>query len=156
MKTSPYQILILRLIIGALFFSIGLSKIHAGWLGTDAHLVPQLETYRQTSTPAQLWYLDHVAVPYASLWARLISGGEIALGISLMLGLLSRLSSGIGIILLLNIYAANGSLFSLSLFATPWGAPLLGSLIIIFLSRAGRWVGIDNLLMKTNSRSILW
>ena len=82
--------------------------------------------------------------------------GELALGISLLLGLLIRLSTAMGIFMVLNLHAANGSLYSLHFFGNPWAALLLAGLLVTFLARAGRWVGVDALLAKSNSKGMLW
>jgi uncharacterized membrane protein YphA (DoxX/SURF4 family) len=156
MKPTPVHVFIVRIAIGALFFSIGFSKMNSGWLVSSDRLLPQLETFQQMAHGPQTWYLENIAIPYAGIWSKLISAGETAIGISLLLGLLTRLSSVTALLMLLNICAANGELFSLSFFGTPWGALLFAGLLMVFLARAGRWGGLDALLVPTNPKGFLW
>jgi hypothetical protein len=58
--------------------------------------------------------------------------------------------------MVLNLHAANGKLFSWDFFGSPWAALLLAGLITMFLSRAGRWAGIDAALAKVNGKSAFW
>ena len=61
MKTSPVQIFILRLAIGALFLSLGIGKIRSGWLNGPEELNQTLDNFRQHAGGIQLEYLDSVA-----------------------------------------------------------------------------------------------
>ena len=156
MKLSNIQILILRLAIAGLFVSIGVEKYHEGWLTTSEHLAGSLTAYHEHATGAQLVYLNRVALPYAGVWSKLIMGGEFLLGVSLLIGLLVRCSTALGIFMVVNLHAANGNLFTMSFFSSPWAAFLIAGLLVLFLSRAGRWAGIDAMLAKSNSKGILW
>ncbi len=156
MKVANIQILIIRLALAGLFLSLGWEKMHEGWLTSPQSLNEALATDRTHASGFQLQYLDVVAIPYAAVWSKLMVIGETALGISLLLGLLVRLSSLMAIIMVLNFYAANGSLYSLRFFGSPWSALLTGCLLVIFFARAGRWAGLDALLAKSNSKGILW
>jgi uncharacterized membrane protein YphA (DoxX/SURF4 family) len=144
------------LALGALFLSTGIEKYHEGWLSNPEPLHASLAGYEKTATGYHLTYLDQVALPYAFAWSKLICIGATALGASLLLGCFVRLLSFIGIILVLNLYAANGSLYSLKFFGTPWSVLIFTSLVILFLARAGRWGGIDALFAKSNSKGLLW
>ena len=156
MNSSPANNFILRLAIAGLFLSVGLEKINDGWLYNAEPLTTALNNYHEKASGAQLSYLDHVAIPYAGLWSKLMAVGETALGISLLLGLLVRLSTLIGIIMVISFHAANGTLYSINFFGSPWGALLLAGMLVMFLSRAGRWLGGDALLAKWNSNGALW
>ena len=156
MKLSNIQILILRLVIAGLFLSLGIEKINEGWLHNPEPLQKSLNNYHERATGAQLTYLDRVAIPYGAVWSKLMAIGETCVGALLLLGLLVRFSSLIGILMVFNFYAANGSLYSLNFFGSPWSGVLSAGLLILFLARAGRWAGIDALLAKMNPRGILW
>jgi uncharacterized membrane protein YphA (DoxX/SURF4 family) len=156
MKLLPIQILLLRLAIGALFLSSGIEKYHEGWLTNPEPLTTTLRGFHEHASVYQLEYLDHVALPFASLWSKLICGGELALGVSLLLGCLARTGALAGMLFVLSLYAANGSLFSLRFFASPWSALLFCTLLALFLARAGRWGGLDTFFARSNSRSFFW
>lgn len=156
MKLSNMQMLILRLAIAGLFLSIGIDKYREGWLTTSEHLAGSLNNYHQNAGNAQLTYLDQVALPYVGLWSKLIMVGELLLGASLLLGMLVRCSTALGIFMVLNFHAANGNLFTLNFFGSPWAALLIAGLLVLFLSRAGRWAGVDVLLATWNNKSFFW
>jgi uncharacterized membrane protein YphA (DoxX/SURF4 family) len=155
-KLTQIQILILRLAIGGLFLHLGLGKIHEGWLNSPESLASSLENYHQHAAGPQLYYLDHVAMPYARIWSTLMAIGETAVGVSFLLGLLTRLSSIAAIFMVLNFHAATGNLFSLNFFGSPWACFLLAGLLVVFLARGGRWAGLDALLAKSNSKGAFW
>lgn len=156
MKLSNVQILILRLVLAGLFLHLGIGKIDGGWLQSPEQLLGALNNFHQKATGVQLWYLDHIAIPYASVWSKLMAIGETAIGVSLLLGLLVRLSSAVGILMVLNFHAANGSLYSLNFFGSPWAALLIAGFAVSFLAGAGRWIGFDELLAKSSPHGILW
>ena len=156
MKLSYVQIFILRVAIAGLFLSLGINKYHEGWLTSPEQLAGSLNSFRQHASGAQLTYLDHVAIPYISIWSKLMTMGEFAVGVSMLLGLLVRLSSAVAIFMVINFHAATGNLFSLNFFGSPWAALLIAGLLAMFLSRAGRWIGIDTLLAKANAKGVLW
>ncbi len=156
MKLLNIQILLLRLVLGALFLSAGLEKYHEGWLTNSEPLHASLAAYEKNATGFNLTYLEEVALPYSGVWSKLMCAGELALGVSLLLGCLVRLSTFIGLLFVLNLYAANGSLYSLKFFGTPWSGLIFISLLILLLSRAGRWAGIDALFAKSNSKGLFW
>ena len=88
------------------------------------------------------WYqslLNAVVVPHVATFATLIVVGEIYVGIALVLGLTTRLATGVALLLLLNYMCAKG--------AAPWGPGIDQSdivlAIIILVSDAGRIFGID-------------
>jgi thiosulfate dehydrogenase [quinone] large subunit len=153
MKLSNIQILLLRLAIAALFLNLGLDKFREGWLTNTEPLTSSLNSFHQHAGGPQLTFLDNVAIPYARIWSVLIPIGEFAVGVSCLLGLLTRCSTIIGIIMVLNFHAATGNLFSWNFFGSPWAAFLLSGLLILFLARAGRWAGIDALLPP---KGLLW
>ena len=156
MKLSNIQVLLLRLVIAGLFLNAGMGKFQENWLTNSDHLLESLNNYHQRAAGAQLSYLDHVALPLASLWAKLITLGELCFAISLFLGLLVRLSSAVAIFMVINLHAANGTLFSWNFFGSPWAGLLVVGLLVLFLARAGRWAGLDALLATSNPSGKLW
>lgn len=154
MKPSNIQILILRLAIGVLFLNIAAEKYTAGWLTNAEPLRQSLVNYRQQAGGVRLFYLEHVALPYAGIWAKLMTVGEACVAISLIIGLLVRLASSVAMFMVLNFHAANGNLLGLDFFASPWAALLITGFLIMFLARAGRWAGVDALLPDT--KTMFW
>jgi uncharacterized membrane protein YphA (DoxX/SURF4 family) len=145
---------VLRICVGLFFVSMGLDKIE--WLHDAQPLIEDLNRFLRRSSGIQSWYLEHVAIPYAAVWARLIFLGETLIGISLLLGLLTQLSSGVGIFMVGNFHLANGRIPTPSFFQDAYAIVLLACLTVILLSRAGRCAGIDSLLARKVPKGILW
>jgi uncharacterized membrane protein YphA (DoxX/SURF4 family) len=156
MKLQNIQILMLRLALAGLFLHLGIGKIHEGWLQSSAPLMESLHNYQQHATGFHLTYVTNIAIPYAGIWSKMMAIGETAVGISLLLGFFVRVSSAIGIIMVLNFHAATGNLYSLDFFGTPWAALIIAGFLATLLAGAGRWLGIDYMLAKTKSKSLLW
>jgi thiosulfate dehydrogenase [quinone] large subunit len=156
MKLQNIQICILRLALGALLLHAGYDKWSSGWLQSSQELSENLASYHEHATGVQLRYLDTVAIPYAGVWSKLMTVGEAAVGISLLLGLLVRLGSLVGIFMVVNFHIANGNMFSVNVIGSPWAALLLAGLLVTLLAGAGRWFGIDAVLAKRSPTSFLW
>ena len=156
MKLSNIQVLLLRLAVGALFLTLAIDKYNEGWLTNSEPLRTSLLGYQQHAGEWQLKYLEQVAIPYAGVWSKLILIGEGCLAVSLLLGIVVRLTSAAGLFMLLNFYAANGSLFSWKFFSSPYGGLIFVSLWVFLLARAGRWAGLDSIFATTNAKAIWW
>jgi uncharacterized membrane protein YphA (DoxX/SURF4 family) len=156
MKLANIQVLLLRLAVGALFLTLVIDKYNEGWLTNSEPLRTSLTGYQQHAGEWQLKYLEQVAIPYAGVWSKLILIGEGCLALSLLLGMLVRFTSTAGLFMLLNFYAANGSLFSWKFFSSPYGGLLFASLWVFLLARAGRWAGIDSIFATSNAKAIWW
>ena len=156
MTVSNIQILLLRLTLGGLFLHLGIGKMSTGWLLAADNLLNSLNNLHQTASGLQLTYIDSVAIPHAPLWSTLIALGETAVGVSLLLGLLVRFSSLVGIFMLLNFHSVTGSLYSLNFFGSSSAALIIVSFLVLFLARGGRYVGLDVMLAKVKPRSLLW
>lgn len=156
MKASNVQILLLRLVMGVLFLQLGYTKIAGGWIQHPEPLEQSVRSLNEHASGIQLWYLQTVADPYVGIWSTLIAAGEMAYGISLFLGLLVRLSAALAIFMLINLHAATGDLFSINFFGSPSGAILVALSLVLFLSRAGRWIGIDAYLAQSDAKGVLW
>jgi uncharacterized membrane protein YphA (DoxX/SURF4 family) len=156
MNPSPVPIVILRLAVALFFLYLGYTKIQTGWLTNSERLQKSLSSFEQNAPTTSKWYIEHVGKPGVDLWSKLIPLGETALGISLFLGLLVRLSTFIGILTVLNYQLANGALLSVGILGNPSAILVIASLLVLFLAMAGRTFGIDALLAKGKPRSMLF
>jgi NADH dehydrogenase len=156
MKLTPAPILILRLAVAIFFLYSGYTKIENGWLTSSERLEKSLSSLEHNAPPASRWYIEHIGIPGVGLWTKLIPLGEAALGVSLLLGLLVRLSTFIGILTVLNFHLTNGTLLSVGFLGNPWAILVIASLLVLFLVRAGRSFGLDALIAKGKSKSFLY
>jgi uncharacterized membrane protein YphA (DoxX/SURF4 family) len=73
------------------------------------------------------WYLDRIALPGISIFARLVPLGEIASGLALIVGFYTPIFAFISFFMVLNFAVASGLIFSSSYLTNGYGLPVLGS-----------------------------
>jgi len=96
-------------------------------------------------------FLVNVVSPNAVGFADLVRFGELCVGISLVLGLLTRFGALVGVLLPLDYIAARGALGSASAWSSLDGAIALLSAISLVLP-TGRVAGIDGLVGRRAPR----
>ncbi len=152
---------VLRIVIGFWFAKGVITKLSIKLLGgflpvptasARWHAVmPKLLKGYATSTPLS-WYHDFVVgfvLPHAGLFAQLTAFGEAAVGLGLLLGLLTPVAATIGVLLVLNYGLA-------TLGAGPnnpgFHLVLLTGMLAVLGSGAGRVWGLDGWLMGRKRR----
>lgn len=132
-------------------------------------LVAAIPKFQQDFTPGLLGFIDHVAlerghpfyqefvqrvvIPNAPLFATLVSWGELLTGVSLILGLVTRVSAAVVLLLTLNYMFAKGAWFW-----TPSSndAAFIAISLALLLGAAGRTCGLDLFLARRWPRSPFW
>lgn len=130
-----------RIAVGIFFLSQGLTKLE--WLSSSEFLKTNLERFALNAHPVTLWYHHYIAQPGIEAWTRLIPTGEILLGVSLILGLLTRTSLIAALALVVNYHITNGKLFSTQFFSDPHALLLLASLLMLLKSNASAVFALD-------------
>ena len=124
---------ILRICIGIFFIFEGIGKIP--WLTDTSILRGQLAGWTQ-AVPAGSWshlYLERVATPYVSTFARLVPIGEITSGLSLVAGLWTPFFALVAFFMAMNFQFASGALFKYSILTSGYGLPVLGATLALAL-----------------------
>ena len=98
-------------------------------------------------------FLQSIVIPHATLFSHLIELAEIIAGVSLLLGLATRMGSMIAMFLFLNYMLSKGRLF--------WSpdsedAAVFLSALVCLLGAAGRVLGVDAYLARRWPRVPLW
>ena len=145
-QTYLWHIVILRLYIGYYLLQQGILKYLRGfpqsdWINRQIGDLNKVEIFS--------WYksfLINVVVPHRELFGYLVTSGEILIGLCLVLGLLTRLSSIVGIFMLLNYYFGPGMARGGASLAQQ--QTFIVVLVVLILSNAGRTLGLDGLLFK--------
>lgn len=137
---------LLRIAVGYHFFTVALPKVTGPFL--QGKILGD-ELAKTALKDPFAWHQSFIlgfVVPHAHVFSCLVGFGELAIGISLILGCLVRVSAAFGVFHNLNILLA---------IAIANGGPQLGlNRIFIFLqlvfvaSSAGRSLGLDGLLRK--------
>ena len=145
-KTYLWYVIPLRLWIGGYLLYQGIRKYlrdfpHDDWITKQIGDLSKVDLY-----PWYHSFLTNVVVPNKEIFGYLVMSGEILVGLCLVLGLLTRFSSIVGLFMLLNYYFGPGM---------ARGGAVLGqqqtfivALVVILLANPGRTVGVDGILFK--------
>jgi uncharacterized membrane protein YphA (DoxX/SURF4 family) len=122
-------LVVLRLALGVFMLFEGLGKLN--WLFESGPLLEQLRSWLPEAWAANRWYLLHIAIPWAAVFARLVALGETACGVALLAGAYTRLAAALGFLMVLNFHFASGALFQYRFLTNGYGLPVLGSLLAL-------------------------
>ena len=125
---------VLSLALGVFVFFMGLDKID--WLSNGSELAGRLREWREAASPFARWYLDTVALPGASVFARVVPLAELAAGTALILGLRIRLAAALVFLMVVNFHVAAGVMFRYDYLINAYGLPVLGGLLALALGGA--------------------
>ena len=132
--SSAAALRVLSLSMGVFFLFMGIDKI--AWLGDPGLLTTQLRGWHEAAPAPSRWYLDHVALPGAPVFARLVLAGELAVAIALLTGFKVRLAAVAGLFMVLNFHFAMGVLLRFNYLWNGYGPPVLGSLLALAIGGA--------------------
>ena len=122
---------ILRICLGVFFISEGIGKI--SWFTNTSLLANQLAGWAQ-AVPAGSWshlYLERVAMPYATIFARLVPLGEITSGVAMLTGFWTPFFALIAFFMALNFQFASGALFKYNALTSGYALPVLGATLAL-------------------------
>lgn len=146
-------LVILRLHLGVILLLTDLGKMTRS-APFSVEMLTYLQGYsmRVASGPYK-HFLDQVVIPHATFFSYLVMAGELIAGLSLLLGLGTRLGAAIAMFLFLNFMFSKGRLF--------WSpdsedAAVFFSALVCLLGAAGRVWGIDAYLARRWPRFFLW
>jgi thiosulfate dehydrogenase [quinone] large subunit len=158
-------IVLLRLVVGAWFLKAVWTKLTIGWLfGVFPYPAvsprflgfhPKRVAEFAAGNPVG-WYKDYLegtVLPNASLFATLQAYGEVAVGLGLLLGLLTGLAALAGLFLSLNFGLATQWM---SFGQQGFHAILVTSMLIFLGARAGRVWGLDGWILGRVGRARGW
>ena len=143
--TSLTWLALLRIMVGLMILTTWASNLTKGFYSPDGLLHFFTEVFPQTGNPLS-WYasfIDGVILPIRHIFAPFQLVAEFTLGLALLLGGFTRLFSLAGIFFLANTF--------LGTFGHDWPWAYLmpiGILAVVFLTQAGRAIGVDGLLHK--------
>ena len=117
---------IIRVSIGVFFIFEGLGKWR--WFADSSILANQLAGWQHAVAPGSTAaaYLERVAIPFVSIFARLVPLAELCSGIALVVGFWTPLFAGLAFLMALNFQFASGALFKYSFLTSGYGLPVLG------------------------------
>jgi thiosulfate dehydrogenase [quinone] large subunit len=99
-------------------------------------------------------FVEHVALPYHQAFGWMVAWGELLVGISLIVGALTRLSAFFGLVMLFSFMWAKGLAFWVG---SNYDALWILILATVMFTGAGRVLGVDRLLLRRyGNRWYLW
>lgn len=132
--SSSSGLVALRLCLGVFFLFEGIGKI--GWLTDASPLTTRLTGFLQNANAWNRAYLETVCIPGAAVFARLVLFGELATGVSFLLGAYSRLAAIAAFLMVLNIHFASGAIFQYGFLTNGYALPVLGGLLALAIGGA--------------------
>jgi thiosulfate dehydrogenase [quinone] large subunit len=144
-------LVILRVYLGIAFLVAALPKIQRDITPEFVGFLDQVALQR--GHPFYQQFVESVIQPNAGAFAVLISWGELLVGVTLILGLLTRFSAALALLLALNYMFAKGAWFW-----SPWSsdAAWVAISLALLVGAAGRTLGLDALLARRWPRSPFW
>ncbi len=144
---SPLAGLPPRLFAGYFFLKYGLEKVTGGFDG-DLLRTQFAEWMAESRYEFYVPFLEHVATPFAGVFAFLVMWGEVSIGLMLLLGLATRATALAGLVLCANFLLATGT----PLISDEAPVYFAVMLVTVYLTAAGRALGFDVLLRKVLPR----
>lgn len=138
-RSAAWLWLVVRLYMASVWVPAGWGKVTSGeWLFGDGAALAGLVGGAIADPGTPPWYasfLTAVVEPNASLFATLVALGELAVGLGLLVGLLTGIAAFFGVFMNAN-YVLSGVLSSNPVLI------VLGALIMLAWRNAG-WIGLD-------------
>jgi uncharacterized membrane protein YphA (DoxX/SURF4 family) len=136
MNKQGWGLALLRIALGVFFLFEGIGKL--AWLTDSGILAGRLSGWFADAGAgsASRWYLSQVAMPGASLFARLVPLGELAAGVAFLTGVWTRPAATLAFLMVLNIHLASGALFRTSFLTNGYALPVLGGTLALALGGA--------------------
>ena len=136
--------LVVRLYMAYVYLPSGWGKVTSGvWLFGDGSPIMGLVGPAAASPATPSWYasfLNSVVLPNAGLFATLVALGELAVGVALLLGILTGFAA-FGAVFLSSNFVLAGVLGSNPVLI------MLGTLLVVAWRNAG-WIGVDRWLLS--------
>ena len=144
-------LLVLRVYLGVVFLVASLPKLQHDFTPVLVEFLEQVALDR--GHPFYREFVQQVVLPNAPVFAVLVTWGELLVGVLLILGLFTRFSAVVALVLTVNYMFAKGAWFW-----TPSSndAALAAISVALLIGAAGRTLGLDAYLAQRWPRSPLW
>lgn len=139
---------LVRFLVGVMWWQQSLWKVPPNYGGL-IYWMKQMVAH--SAIPAQGAFVGNVIIPNITIVGPLVYAGEVVVGISLMLGLFSRLGAAIGLVMALNLWFGQ--------YSTPHEWPWTYFFLVLLqtwfvIEPPGRWLGADVLLRNRIGRGL--
>ena len=138
-QAAAWLWLVIRLYLAYIFIPAGWHKItEGGWLFGDGTPIQGMVSgaVAAEGTPGwYVWFLENIVQPNASLFATLVALGELAVGLGLLVGLLT------GIAAFFAFFMSGNFVLAGSLGSNP--TIIIFGLFLVLAWRNAGWIGLD-------------
>ena len=138
---------VVRMDVGAQWLLAGWEKVNSPAWGTSGKALSGFATFALTKASGAnpsvqgwyAWFLQHIVLPNAGFFSFLVTWGEVAVGVGVLLGILTGIAAGFGVLMNMNYLLAG----------TVSINPVLGmfGLFLVFSWRVCGWIGVDHFLL---------
>jgi uncharacterized membrane protein YphA (DoxX/SURF4 family) len=142
---------LLRVYLGVVFLVAAIPKIQRDFTPDLVGFVEEVALRR--GHPFYQEFIQSVVLPNSWSFALLVSWGELLAGVTLILGLLTRFSAVVALVLALNYMLAKGAWFWMP---SSNDAAFVAISLALLLGAAGRTLGLDAFLARRWPRSPFW
>jgi uncharacterized membrane protein YphA (DoxX/SURF4 family) len=111
-------------------FFFGFEKVP--WLLDATPLAAQLSSWLADAPPVSRWYLERL-IPGGPAFARVLPLAAMGGGITLTLGLWTRIAATVSLVAVLSLQLAAGSMFRYDYLTDASGLPLAGGLLALMI-----------------------
>lgn len=139
---ADWGLILLRLYIGAMFIFAGWHKVQ---LGRSFHenMIGFLRSHRASAYDFYWPFVEKLVLPHTALFSKLVAYGELAVGLGLAVGFMTRWASIFGALMMLNFWFVKGIPQSQLLSAQQHDIILFAVFVFLIFSRAGHVLGLD-------------
>jgi uncharacterized membrane protein YphA (DoxX/SURF4 family) len=142
---SLVWVALLRIMLGALFITTWSSNLSKGFYTPDGLQHFFTDVFPQSAN-SLTWYaafIENVIIPIRGIFAPVQLVGEFLLGLFLLIGVFTPITSGFAAFFIINTFLATYG------HDWPWSyITILGILFVVFMTKAGRSLGVDAWLHK--------
>ena len=154
--TSLAWVALLRMLLGLMFITTWFSNLSKGFYTPNGLQIFFTDVFPQSANPLT-WYaafIDSVILPIRSVFAPGQLVGELLLGLFLLVGAFTPITSAVAAFFIINTFLATYG------HDWPWSyITILGILFVVFMTKAGRSLGVDAWFLKNRGEpkiSFLW
>lgn len=144
-------LVLLRIYLGVLFLLAAWPKLNGDFTPRLTEFLEQVALVR--GHPFYQEFVQRLVLPNVSLVAALVTWGELLVGLTLVLGLVTRLSATVALLLVVNYMFAKGAWFWQP--SSNDGA-FAAIAVALLLGAAGRTFGLDAVLAKRWPKAPFW
>ena len=122
---------VLRICLGVFFLFEGINKVR--WFVDATLLAERFAEWHRAAAAGSIsgWYLERIAEPAVSSFAKLVPLGELACGVALIVGFWTPFFAFVAFFMAANFQIASGAMFKYSFLTSGVGLPVLGGTLAL-------------------------